>query len=143
MTNRSRRRVLPLESVVALCLVLLQLVSILHFALVPHRFGAGLSSLVHLARERTAEPQATRVQPRSATQAAADCPALVAQSAGCEPDACPLAFSGPPSRHVPPSQLSFLIWLSEASEQEGQEHFAIDRGRALLSAPKTSPPLTV
>lgn len=139
MTKRVVHSVRPLASVVALCLVLLQLVSALHFALVPHGFGAGLGGFVHLHRGRSARAE----QPRRATELPSNRPTLVAGVAACAPDACPLGFSGPPSRPVPPSQLCSLIWLPAVSERVSRAHRACDRGRVLLSAPKTSPPQTV
>ncbi len=43
----------PLANLVACCLVLLQLLTALHFALVPHGFSAGLNGFVH---EHAAHP---------------------------------------------------------------------------------------
>ena len=137
MTKRAVHSVRLPASVVALCLVLLQLVSSLHFALVPHGFNARLSGLVHLHRAFGAEPG------RAATQQAPSRPTLVAGIAACAPDDCPLGFSGHSSRPVSPSSLSSLIWLPEANELVAREQLARDRSRALLSAPKTSPPLAV
>jgi hypothetical protein len=140
MTKRAVHSVRPLASV-ALCLVLLQLVSALHFALVPHGFGPGLSGLVHLHRALAAEPEQARAS--GATRRAPNRPTLVSGVAACAPEACPLGFSGPLSRPVPPSQLCSLIWLPTVSERLSRGHIGADGSRALLSAPKTSPPLSV
>ncbi|MEI9939104.1 MAG: hypothetical protein WDO69_17940 [Pseudomonadota bacterium] len=139
MTKRAVPSVRPFASV-ALCLVLLQLVSALHFALVPHGFGPGLSGLVHLHRAppSDAEPRASR-----ATQRTPNRPTLVSGVAACAPDACPLGFSGPLSRPLPASQLCSLIWLPTVSERLSRDPIVANRSRALLSAPKTSPPLSV
>ncbi|MEI9948412.1 MAG: hypothetical protein WDO74_05380 [Pseudomonadota bacterium] len=141
MTKRAVHSVHPLGSVVALCLVLLQLVSALHFALVPHRFGAGLSGFVHLHRVLAAQPE--QVQPSPATRRTPNRPTLVAAIAVCAPDACPLGFSGPASRPVAASSLCSLLWLPTVREHISRDCSVRDRSRALLSAPKTSPPLTV
>jgi len=141
MTKRAVHSVRPLASVVALCLVLLQLVGALHFAVVPHGFNAGFSGLVHLHRALAAEP--SRSRDSAATQRTPNRPSLVAGSAACTPDECPLGFAGHASLPVSPSQLWSLIWLPRASELVARDCVVSDRARALLSAPKTSPPLTV
>jgi hypothetical protein len=131
----------PFASAAALCLVLLQLVSALHFSLVPHRFGSGLRGLVHFHRAQAAEPGVARAS--RATQPARNRQALVSDIAACAPDACPLGFTGALSRPVPSSQLSSLIWLPAAREHSSRKRINSDRARALLSAPKTSPPASV
>ncbi|HEY3253215.1 MAG TPA: hypothetical protein VGJ91_04670 [Polyangiaceae bacterium] len=141
MTKRVVHSVSAPARLVALCLVLLQLVSTLHFALVPHGFGVGLSGFVHLHPARAG--LAERAPRPRATEPASNRPTLVASVAACAPDACPLGFSGPPARLVPPSTLCSLIWLPLPSQRVSRAPIAEDRGRALLSAPKTSPPLTV
>jgi len=141
MTKRAFYSVRPLASVVALCVVVLQLVSALHFALVPHGFNAGLSGFVHLHRARFA--QAERKLRSTVTELPSNRPALVAGVAGCAPDTCPLGFSGSPSRPVAANQLSSLIWLPAVGAYVSQTGTTADRSRALLSAPKTSPPLSV
>ncbi|HKO47861.1 MAG TPA: hypothetical protein VJV79_09060 [Polyangiaceae bacterium] len=141
MTKRAVHSVQPLAGIVALCVVLLQLVNTLHFALVPHGFGAGLGGFVHLHRALTAEPE--RASSSVAGQPAANRPTFVAGIATSASEACPLGFSDPPSRPVPPSQLSSLIWLPLATVHVSRAQIEIDRHRVLLSAPKTSPPLTV
>jgi hypothetical protein len=140
MTKRAVKSVRLLASVVALCLVLLQLVTALHFTLIPHGFGAGLGGLVHLhralagQREHAAKSGASQQTPHRHT--------LVSGIAACAPEACPLGFSGPASTPVRPSQLCSLIWLPAAREQGSRNLVVFDRDRALLSAPKTSPPRT-
>jgi len=141
MTKRAVQSVRLLASVVALCLVLLQLVNALHFTLVPHGFGAGLRGLVHL--HRTLAGPREHALKSAATQQAPNRPTLVSGIATCAPEACPLGFSGPPSTPVPPSQLSALIWLPAVSELVSCTRTVLDRSRALLNAPKTSPPRSV
>jgi len=140
MTKRAVHGVHLPASAFALCLVLLQLVSALHFALIPHAFGAGSSGLVHLHRAfgaaRAGGPQGRATEPPS------DRPTLVSGIAPCAPDACPIGFSGPASTLVSACALSSLIWLPEVSELAASTRVVPDRVRALLSAPKTSPPLS-
>jgi hypothetical protein len=119
--------------------VLLQLLGSLHFALIPHGFGAGLNSLVHL-RSRLAGPP-ERALLGGATRPAQERPALVSGSASCEPEACPLGFSGQHSRPVLASELSQLIWLPAPSTPRNGKRAFVSRTQCLLSAPKTSPPL--
>jgi len=141
MTKRADHRVHRLPSAVALCLTLLQLVSSLHFALVPHGFGSDLNGLVHLRRTLTTDQLDERAQ--SATQPAPGRPSLVAERASCEPEACPLGFSGPLARLAPASDHSLLTWLSSSQSPVAHTGGIISRSRALLDAPKTSPPLAV
>lgn len=140
MTKRAIHSGRPRASV-ALCLVLLQLLGALHFALIPHGLGADLRGLVHLHRALVAEPR--HASDALATQTAPNRPTLVAGFAACAPDACPLGFSGPTSHPVPSSELCSLIWLPRVSQHVACDRIIVDRSRALLSAPKTSPPLTV
>ncbi|HEY0466546.1 MAG TPA: hypothetical protein VGC79_20195 [Polyangiaceae bacterium] len=140
MTKRAVHRSRPRASV-ALCLVLLQLLGALHFTLVPHGFGAGLNGLVHLHRAFAAKPAPGLES--AATRPAQNRPTLVAGSPACAPEACPFGFTGPSSRIVPASELCALIWLPVASESVSSARLVVDRSRALLSAPKTSPPHTV
>jgi hypothetical protein len=139
MTKRAIHRVRSVESVVALCVVLLQLLGSLHFALIPHRFGAGLGGFVHLRGGLVAEPE--RASAGYATRSAPERPTLVARNASCEPEACPLGFSGPVSRPVVASELSQLIWLPAPDQRRDSKDIAVSRVQCLLSAPKTSPPL--
>jgi len=139
MTKRAVHRVRSFESVVALCVVLLQLLGSLHFALIPHGFGAGLGGLVHLRSTLAGAPE--RALAGNATRPAPDRPALVSRSASCEPEACPLGFAGQLSRPVFASELSQLIWLPAPSRQRPGQGIVASRTRSLLSAPKTSPPL--
>ena len=139
MTKRADHRVRSLESVVALCVVLLQLLGSLHFALIPHGLGAGLGGLVHLRSKPAGAPE--RALASDATRPAPERLALVSLSASCEPEACPIGFSGQLSRPVFASELSQLIWLPAPSRQRTGTGIVVSRTQSLLSAPKTSPPL--
>jgi hypothetical protein len=125
-------------SLVASCLVLLQLVTALHFALVPHGFSAGLNGFVHVHAslgERLSTIQAER--------APSDQPSMVSGAAACAPDSCPIGFAGPHSVLLAAPQASGLLALAVAAQALPPLRLAVPRSRALLNAPKTSPPFRV
>ena len=121
-------------SFVALCSVLLQLCSALHFSLVSHRFNADLGSFEH---EHAL--QAKRVV--SAPTAPSEQPQLVRGSAACAPDACPVGFAGAVFAPLASADLSQLIALPLVTASALSRHVAVNRTRCLLTAPKTSPPV--
>jgi len=141
MTKRAVPSVRSLARIVALCVVALQLVNVLHFSLVSHGFGASASGFVHLHRALSAAPE--RAPSDDATQGTSNRPTLVMGSASSSTDACPLGFSGPPLRPLASSAPCALIWLPVVAELAAREHVVSDRSRALLRAPKTSPPHAV
>jgi hypothetical protein len=125
------------SALVALCLVLLQLVTALHFALVPHGFSAGLSGFVHVhAAERAAPSRLAQLERRSVPA-----PELVGGGASCASDACPLGFAGPHSLLLSASAASALPVPAGEPAPARAVRCAPARGRVLLSAPKTSPPV--
>lgn len=135
MTKRAVHRVYQPHRLVALGLLLLQLLGTLHFSLVPHRFVAGLSNVVHLRRlpDKSARAaNATRPEPNR--------PQAVAGNACCEPETCPLGFSGPLSRLVAANEISSLMGLPESDALPSGERAVARRLLTLLNAPKTSPP---
>ena len=134
LPRRAATRALP--SLVALCLVLLQFATALHFALIPHGFNASGSGFVHVHRWLAG-------QPASATQPAPNRPKLVTGIPSCVAESCPIGFSGPPSVLLAPSELSGLIALPLVSALLESPSATPARGRVLLSAPKTSPPSRV
>jgi len=123
-------------ALVALCLVALQLVTALHFALVPHGFSAGLSGFVHVHAE--ASHAASRLELGRRTSAA---PELVNEGASCTSESCPIGFGGHHSALLGGSQASALLAHLVASAPALPSPYAASRSRALLSAPKTSPPV--
>jgi len=141
MTKRAVHCLRSLESRVALCVVLLQLLSSLHFALIPHGFGGHSGGLIHL--RGTAASKSVRALNSSATRPAPESPALVSRIASCEPEACPLGFSGQLSRPFLGSALSQIICLPAPHLLAGGTGLTVSRSRSLLSAPKTSPPILV
>jgi uncharacterized membrane protein HdeD (DUF308 family) len=126
-------------SLIACCLVLLQLVTALHFALVPHGFSAGLNGFVHVhaafGEQRASESHAERV--------ASGRPALVSGAASCASESCPIGLSGPHSALLAAAQTSGLLELAVVAQALSPSRGAVPRGRALLNAPKTSPPSRV
>lgn len=126
-------------SLIACCLVLLQLVTALHFALVPHGFSAGLNGFVHVhaafGEQRASTSHAERV--------ASDRPSLVSDAASCTSESCPIGFGGPHSVLLAAAPASALLELAVTAQAAPPARFGIQRGRALLNAPKTSPPFRV
>lgn len=125
-------------ALLALCLVALQLVTALHFALVPHSFSAGLNGFVHVHGVH-AQPS----QPDSRSARARRASALVASGASCSSEACPIGFAGHHALLLidrsPADLLAF--GLERHSERDPSVGFATARNRVLLGAPKTSPPV--
>ncbi len=125
-----RARAFP--GLVALCLVALQLVTALHFALVPHGFNADGRGFVHVHRWLAA---ATESAPKRLSR-----PALVTSVASCSPDACPLGFAGPVSTVLASPALAGLIAPSFVTSSAAPSLAPLPRKQVLLNAPKTSPP---
>ncbi|HEY4105965.1 MAG TPA: hypothetical protein VGM44_18820 [Polyangiaceae bacterium] len=121
----------------AVCLVALQLVTALHFALVPHAFNAGLSGFVHVhvGDARVAKARS------SFAERALNTPALERASASCSGESCPIGFAGQASTLVSASDVSALLGFDFAPVLEPARVGAPARNRVLLSAPKTSPPV--
>ncbi|MET0795056.1 MAG: hypothetical protein ABW061_26295 [Polyangiaceae bacterium] len=125
---RVRARALP--GLLALGLVLLQLATALHFALIPHGFSPGLSGFEHVHR----------VLVSRATERAPDRPSLVTGVPSCAPDACPIGFSGPVSLLLAQASVTSRIALPFVSASIASAPSARCRAQLLLAAPKTSPP---
>jgi hypothetical protein len=128
LTGRACARAFP--SLVALCLVALQLATALHFALVPHGFNARLNGFVHLHRAPISSVQAHSPNRQ----------ALVTGVPSCAPESCPIGFSGPTSALLSPGELSGLLSLPIVNVSGPQARVAQARKQVLLCAPKTSPP---
>jgi hypothetical protein len=118
---------------VALGLVLLQLATALHFALIPHGFNAGSGGLEHVHRLPVSR----------ATERAPDRPSLVTGVPSCAPDACPIGFSGPVSLLLAQAAITARIALPVAGHGVATAPVARCRTQLLLAAPKTSPPQCV
>jgi hypothetical protein len=129
-----------LALLVASALVVLQLVTALHFALVPHGFGAGLSGFVHVhAAASQAAPSRLALERRLEERRLA--PELVNAGASCISESCPIGFAGQHSALLGGSQASALLADVVASPRALPSHYVTPRNRVLLSAPKTSPPV--
>jgi hypothetical protein len=125
------------SALIALCLVALQLVTALHFALIPHGFSAGLSGFVHVHRARSgaaAAPEFGHEQRASKTLE------LVSDDASCVTESCPIGFAGHHSTLVESSPATGRIALSITPERAPDAPYFVEPSRVLLSAPKTSPP---
>jgi hypothetical protein len=126
-------------ALVALCLVVLQLFTALHFALVPHGFSAGLSGFVHVHAEASRAASARLALERRLERRPA--PELVSGSASCASESCPIGFAGHHSALLGASLASTLLAQAIAAPRALPTHYVTPRSRALLSAPKTSPPV--
>jgi hypothetical protein len=124
-------------ALVALCLVLLELVTALHFTLVPHNFSAGLSGFVHVhAAQRAAQSRFAELEHRSLPA-----PELVSGGASCASDSCPIGFAGHHSVLLTASTASALLVTAARAAPARTGHYLPARSSVLLSAPKTSPPV--
>lgn len=139
-SSRSQQAMRPaLASLVACCLVLLQLATALHFSLVPHCFSAGLNGFVH---EHEAHGE-QRASTSHAERGPSPQPSLVRDAASCASESCPIGFAGPHSVLLATAQASGLLELARTTQALPPARLAVPRARALLSAPKTSPPFRV
>jgi hypothetical protein len=123
-------------ALVALCLVLLQLATALHFALVPHGFSPGLSGFVHVhAAERAAHSRFAALERRGASA-----PQLVSGGASCTAESCPIGFAGYHLVLLGAGATSALLTSATLPPRTRARSYVAARNRVLLSAPKTSPP---
>jgi hypothetical protein len=123
-------------ALVALCLVLLQLATALHFALVPHGFSPGLSGFVHVhAAERAAQSRFAALERRGSSA-----PELVSGGASCTAESCPIGFAGHHSVLLSAGTTSALLATATLPARTRTVSYVPARSRVLLSAPKTSPP---
>jgi hypothetical protein len=140
-SSHARRGVAAGDGVnlIACCLVLLQLLTALHFALVPHGFSAGLNGFVHvhaaLAEQRASGSHAERF--------ASNRPALVSGAESCATESCPIGFAGPHSVLLAAAQASGLLELAVVAQALPPSRIAFRPSCVLLNAPKTSPPSRV
>ena len=125
-------------SFVAACLVLLQLVTTLHFALVPHGFSAGLNGFVHV-HSALHDSRIGAVRDLNASSHSASS-SWVRGSATCAPESCPVGFAGAHSLLFAASMCGALLAMVTVVQLAPAARFALSRSRILLSAPKTSPP---
>jgi hypothetical protein len=127
------------SALIALCLVALQLVTALHFALVPHGFSAGLNGFVHVHGARSARHDArSRFTPERRASGAL---ALVGDGASCASESCPIGFVGHHSVLPTENQAAAVLALVVADEHAPARRYFAGRSRVLLAAPKTSPPV--
>jgi hypothetical protein len=135
--HRWRASRASVASLIACGLVLLQLVTALHFALVPHGFSAGLNGFVHVHAAPGESPQ--RVDN---ARALPGLPSLISGAASCAPESCPIGFSGPHSLLLSPAPATRLLELAVLTQSAPPAPVSIARS-VLLRAPKTSPSIRV
>jgi len=129
--TRAARGVLGLYTLVGFLVTWLQLVSALHFTLVPHTFSAALGGVVHMHAEARAKEA-----PRRASRT----PVARASTLACSVDVCPYANAPSSSPPCDPPEPSGAVTFGEARLLAKAEARAADTRRVFLSAPKTSPP---
>jgi len=116
-------------------LLVLQVATALHFALVPHAFGTGLVSFVHVEQHVRAEG-ARLVRPRTPARARE----AVQGYASCAADSCPIGFAGHGALELARFELSVALPEPSPSEPPVLHSNGRLRANVLASAPKTSPP---
>ena len=137
--TRSHAASRPLRSLpafVAWLVTLLQVVGVLHFALIPHTFSAAMGGVAHVH----AEPRA-RVTGVGPSRGVGSIAAFVHSTTSCSTDSCPLADA--PAGSVLPRAAVATGSVSFGAprlldERTAQRAFS---QRIFLSAPKTSPPV--
>ncbi len=130
--NRAKKR--DFLAFFAWFLVALQLFTALHFALVPHAFGAGLTSFVHVHACAEQSRSACDSKP-SATSS------LVQGAASCVADSCPIGFAGHSVLELARFELGASLPVALPSSAPALFSYVPARARVLLAAPKTSPPV--
>ncbi len=134
-TDRSRPATVPFlgfRALLAFLVTALQLVSALHFTLVPHTFSAALGGVVHVHADPVASTEVKRV-PRA--------PAIGQVSLSCAIDVCPYADAPSSSLPFEPPAAIGSVAFGEARLLAKAEARAASATRIFLSAPKTSPPV--
>jgi|SRR6185369_2670373 len=125
----------PLQAALGLLVIVLQVLSALHFTLVRHGFSAALGGVVHVhASTRAAQKSLPRIAPpRSA--------ALVSDTPACSAELCP-------DGNAPQSAAPHFELLAAGSAAFGEARLlsecaacTSESRRVFLSAPKTSPPV--
>jgi hypothetical protein len=126
------------SAALALFLAALHLITLLHFAIVPHAFCAGLGGFVHVhAASQAGTPSAAQSQAGSSSV-----PLAIADAAACEPEHCPLGFAGHSSLVAPAGGgLVEELTLSALEPPALLSRQTLTHAGVLLSAPKTSPPV--
>jgi len=117
-----------------LAVIVLQLVSALHFALVRHGYSAALGGVVHVHASARAERRSPTkaATPRTTT--------LTADAPSCGTELCPVGNA--PHGSAPRIELlaAGVIAFGEARLLSERAAHARETQRVFLSAPKTSPP---
>jgi hypothetical protein len=124
-----------LRACLGLLVIVLQVVSALHFTLVRHGYSAALGGVVHVHASARAEPgpRAKVAAPR-ATAVSADLPS-------CGAELCPVGNA--PVTPAPRLELLLagLVAFGEARLLSERATCSSESLRLFLSAPKTSPPV--
>ena len=135
--SHSARYALRVGKPVACCVVLLQLATALHSRWFRTVLAPGPAASCTFTPPRRASGR-SGVEPAASQQSS-----LVSDAASCAPDSCPIGFAGPHSFLLAAPQTSGLLGRGAVAESAPQPRLAVPRARALLNAPKTSPPSRV
>ncbi|HEX2671286.1 MAG TPA: hypothetical protein VHM25_10470 [Polyangiaceae bacterium] len=124
-----------LQAALGLAVIVLQVLSALHFTLVRHGYSAALGGVVHVHESaRSAQKSAPKAAlPRTA--------ALVAHTPACSTELCPDANA--PAGAAPHFELLLAGSAAFGAVRLPSERAACtsESRRVFLSAPKTSPPV--
>jgi hypothetical protein len=80
---------------------------------------------------------------RASARQAGPVPSVASDVASCASESCPIGFAGPYSVLLAAAQASGSLELTANAHALPPGRVAVPRGRALLNAPKTSPPFRV
>jgi hypothetical protein len=134
--NRSQLARRPRLAFAAWLVTLLQLVGILHFALIPHAFSAALGGMVHVHTSSSASSAHSSERVHAPGTAA-----LVSETASCSADLCPTSDVPPSSSLHTASTVTGFVSYGSVRLLSEREVASVDAERVFPSAPKTSPPV--
>ena len=132
--NRSLLAHPSVRALFGLAVIVLQVVSALHFTLVRHGYSAALGGVVHVhASSRAEQRSVAKVSALQTTTLTADAPA-------CGAELCPVGNA--PHGSAPRIELlpAGVIAFGEARLLSERAARTSETQRVFLSAPKTSPP---
>jgi hypothetical protein len=132
----------PCRALFALCLVALQLLMALHFALVPHGSSAGLGGFEHVRLNAVRSPlDQERAQAELARKASSQSSEFESGVSACAGDACPIGFAGQPSVLLAADVASAWLSFPRVAASVAPSVPEAPRSPVSLSARKTSPPV--
>jgi hypothetical protein len=125
----------PLQAALGLAVIVLQVLSALHFTLVRHGYSSALGGVVHVhASTRAAQKATPKFTPTGTVSLVADTPA-------CSAELCP--DGNAPQGAAPHFELlpAGTVAFGQARLLTEPAALTTESRRVFLSAPKTSPPV--